>query len=253
MDVLSFWDIIQTRVTWRDLLDIGLVAFIFYQLILLVRGTRAVSVILGLVLVLAVYIASEEAGLFTLHWLLANFLSSLFLVVIILFQQDIRRALSEVGAGSLWRRRDLKAESLDQIVVAATHMARRRIGALIVLERGVPLGDLVERGVDLSARLSKDLLVTIFFPNTPLHDGAVIIKGMQIKAAGCIMPLASGLKGHEYGTRHRAAVGVTEDTDAVAVVVSEERGAVSVAIRGKLTVDLDEIRLRRVLRKALEG
>ena len=132
-------------------------------------------------------------------------------------------------------------------------MSRRRVGALVVIERKVPLGDLVERGVRIGARVSKDLLLTLFYPNTPLHDGAVIVRGNEILAAGCILPLYVGLtESSELGTRHRAAIGVTEESDAVAVVVSEERGDVSVAINGKLTTALDEMRLVRVLKKAMQ-
>jgi len=250
-------DLTSLRIGWRDVLDIGLVAFIFYRLILLVRGTRAVSVLLGLVLVLGVYFVSEEFGLYTLNWLLANFLSSIFLVIIILFQQDIRKALSEVGAGRLWKRKPLEEESLNQIVAAMAALAKSHIGALLVIEKHVPLGDVVERGVELGAKVSKDLLVTIFYPNTPLHDGAVVLRGSRIVAAGCILPLASGHGSapgsSEFGTRHRAAMGITEESDAVAVVVSEERGVMSVAVRGRLTGKLDEVRLKRVLLKALEG
>lgn len=246
------------RIGWRDVLDIGLVAFILYRLILLVRGTRAVSVLSGLLLVLCVYFVSEEFGLYTLNWLLANFLSSIFLVVIILFQQDIRKALSEVGAGRLWKRPTVEEETLNQIIAAMTSLAKSRIGALLVIEKNVPLGDVLERGVQLGAKVSKDLLVTIFYPNTPLHDGAVIIRGSSVVAAACILPLASGqsvyaVKGsNEFGTRHRAALGITEESDAVAVVVSEERGSISVAVKGKMTTRLDEVRLKRVLTKVLE-
>lgn len=252
-------EIASLRIGWRDVLDIALVAFIFYRLILLVRGTRAVSVLSGLVLVLCVYFVSEEVGLYTLNWLLANFLSSIFLVVIILFQQDIRKALADVGAGRLWKRKTMEEESLNQIIAAMASLAKSHIGALLVIEKNVPLGDVIERGVTLGAKVSKDLLITIFYPNTPLHDGAVIIRGSRLMAAGCILPLSSGqgrtmIKGsHEFGTRHRAALGITEESDAVAVVVSEERGAISVAVNGRLTGRLDEVRLKRVLLKALES
>ncbi len=244
---------ISVSFTWRDVLDIVLVAFIFYRLILLVRGTRAVSVIYGLLLVVVLYFFSEELGLYTLNWLLAHFLGSLFLVVIILFQADIRKALSEVGAGRLWRRPAVAEDVLDELVAAMSALAKSRIGALTVIEKNVPLGDVAERGVALDAKISKDLLMTIFYPNTSLHDGAIILSGGRVKAAGCILPLSVGLKHKtELGTRHRAAIGITEESDAVAVVVSEERGAISVAVRGRLTTALDEVRLKRVLRKVLE-
>jgi uncharacterized protein (TIGR00159 family) len=241
------------QISWREILDIALVAFIFYRLILLVRGTRAVPVIYGLVLLIAVYYVAGEFGLFTLHWLLANFLGSIFLVIIILFQRDIRNALSQVGAGSLWRRGKPGVEKIDELTAAIMDMAEKHMGAIVVIEKNVPLGDLTERGVSMDARLSRKLLMSIFYPGTPLHDGAVIMRGGRIVAAGCILPLAAEIKGrHDYGTRHRAAVGVTEESDAVAVVVSEERGAVSVAVNGKLTASLDEVRLKRVLTRAWE-
>ncbi|MDY7001935.1 MAG: diadenylate cyclase CdaA [Thermodesulfobacteriota bacterium] len=241
------------RISWRELLDIGLVAFIFYRVILLVKGTRAVSVIYGLVLLLVVYYLSGEFGLFTLNWLLANFLGSIFLVVIILFQRDVRKALSQVGAGGLWRRAKAGEDVVNQLASALLSMAEKRIGALVVIEKNVPLGDVVDRGVKLSARISRDLLLTIFFPDSPLHDGAVIINGDEILAAGCILPLAVGVKrAPMLGTRHRAALGITEETDAVAVVVSEESGRISVAAGGEMTASLDEVRLKRVLKKAWE-
>ncbi|TVQ98258.1 MAG: TIGR00159 family protein [Desulfovibrionales bacterium] len=242
----------QLPVNARDLVDIGLVTFAFYRLILLIKGTRAVSVIYGLVLVLAVYYVSDEFGLFTLNWLLANFLGSLFLVIIIFFQQDIRKALSELGAGSLWRRRNVSDLLVNEVAFAVLNMAKSRIGALIVFERGVPLGDIIARGVEIKADLSRELLVTIFYPNTPLHDGAVVVRGGRIEAAGCILPLSSGVDhSAKLGTRHRAAIGVSEETDAVALVVSEERGVISIARGGTLTENLTEARIKEILREVL--
>lgn len=237
----------------REMLDIGIVALIYYYLILLVRGTRAVAVIYGLVLVLFVFHLSDVFGLYTLNWLLTNFLGSIFLVVIILFQADIRKALAQVGAGPLWRRPDLREEALEQLVQAVMTMSRIKMGAIIVLERTVPLGDIVERGVEIDAKLNKELLLTIFHYDTPLHDGAVIVRKGRLAAAACILPLSSKFKGQTvFGTRHRAALGISEESDAATVVVSEERGAVSVAIGGRLTTSLDEVRLRRVLKNVLE-
>lgn len=237
----------------REMLDIGIVALIYYYLILLVRGTRAVAVIYGLVLVLFVFHLSDVFGLYTLNWLLTNFLGSIFLVVIILFQTDIRKALAQVGAGPLWRKPDLREEALEQLVQAVMTMSRIKMGAIIVLERTVPLGDIVERGVEIDAKLNKELLLTIFHYDTPLHDGAVIVRKGRLAAAACILPLSSKFKGQTvFGTRHRAALGISEESDAATVVVSEERGAVSVAIGGRLTTSLDEVRLRRVLKNVLE-
>lgn len=237
----------------RDLIDIGLVTFAFYWLILLIKGTRAVSVIYGILLVIVVYYLSDEFGLFTLNWLLTNFLGYLFLMVIIFFQTDIRKALSQLGAGSIWRRRKVSEQLLDEVVLAALNMAKSRIGALIVFERSIPLGEVVARGVEIKAGISRELLVTIFYHNTPLHDGAVIIREGRIEAAGCILPLSSGVDiSAKLGTRHRAALGISEETDAVALVVSEERGTISVAKGGELTTNLDEKQLRELLRQVLE-
>jgi len=240
-------------ITWREILDIALVAFVFYRIILLVQGTRAVSVIWGMVFLIAVFFAAGEFGLTTLHWLLQNFLGSFFLVVIILFQQDIRKALSQVGAGSMWRRSTIRDEDVNEIAAALAAMAAKRIGGLVVIEKNVPLGDLPDRGVPLDAHISQDLIQSIFFPDNPLHDGAVIIRNGRILAASCILPLAAGHKGKaQFGTRHRAAMGVTEDTDALALVVSEERGEITAAVAGKLTASLDEVRVRRVLKRIWE-
>lgn len=240
-------------VGWRDILDIVLVTLLLYRIILMVKGTRAVSAIYGLLLVLVVYFLSEEVGLYTLHWLLGNFLGSIFLVIIILFQRDIRRALTEMGARGFWRKKTVEDDLLNEVVGAVLSLAQRRVGALIVLERNVPLGDTVERGVPLDAKVTKELLVSIFQTSTPLHDGAVVVRGGRLSAAACILPLAVAPQDRpEYGTRHRAALGITEESDAVAIVVSEERGAVTVSIGGRLTTALDATRLKRVLRNALE-
>lgn len=238
---------------WRDIVDILVVAFIIYRVIILVKGTRAVSVFYGLLLVILIFYFSGEFGLHTLHWLLANFLGSLFLVVIILFQRDIRKALAEMGAGRLFFRSRQGLVILDELILSLVSMAQKRIGALIVIEKNTPLGDVLESGVQMDALFSRDLIETIFYPNTPLHDGAVVIRGNRIVAAGCILPLAVGIKSKwDYGTRHRAAMGITEESDAIAIVVSEEMGKVSVAIGGKLIASLDEVRLRRVLSSAWE-
>ncbi len=238
---------------WLDLIDVAVVAFIVYRVIIMVKGTRAVPVFYGLLLLLVIYYFSGEFGLQTLHWLLANFLGSLFLVIIILFQRDIRKALAEMGAGRLFFRSRPGTAIIDELILALVSMAHKKTGALVVIEKNTPLGDVVQSGVEINSSFSKDLLETIFYPNTPLHDGAVIIRGDKIVAAGCILPLAVGIKSRwDYGTRHRAAMGITEETDAIAIVVSEERGKVSVAIGGKLITALDEVRLQRVLSSALE-
>lgn len=241
------------QISWRELLDIGIIAFVYYYLILLVRGTRAVAVIYGLVLILLVYSASDFLGLYTLNWLLTNFLGSIFLVIIILFQADIKKALSQLGGGRLFKRTQLGEETINQLVQAVMTMSRQHCGALIVLERNVPLGDIVERGIEVGAKLTKELLMTIFFVDTPLHDGAVVVRQGRIAAAACILPLSSKFRGQTvFGTRHRAALGISEESDSITVVVSEETGDVSIAMNGRLTTSLDETRLRRVITKVLE-
>jgi len=236
-------------ISWREILDILLVSVLFYRLIVLVRGTRAVSVINGIIVVLVAYYLSGEFGLFTLHWLLTNFLSSFFLVLVILFQADIRKALSQVGlrwfGGGSKASRDVSAHELAS---ALEELARRKVGALVVLERGILLGDIMARGVELSTRLSTDFLLTVFHHETPLHDGALIARGDQVAAVACILPLASYQSlPASFGTRHRAAVGVTEETDALALVVSEERGEIRAAQGGKLSEPLGHDELRDLL------
>ena len=253
MAMTEFFD--SSFFSWREALDIAIVTFLFYRGLLLIKGTRALSVMHGFLVILIVYYLSGEFGLVTLHWLLTNFLGSIFLVIIILFQNDIRKALSRVGAGRFlfWPRQQDSLEAvLRETTLAVSKMAAARIGALIVFERNVPLGDVVQRGVTVSAVVSKELLMTIFHPDTPLHDGAVVIRNRSLAAAGCILPLASGVKlDSAYGTRHRAALGVTEESDALAVVASEERGLVSVAEAGELSGPYDEASLLERLREGL--
>jgi len=236
--------------SWRELLDIFLVALLYHRMLLLVRGTRAVSVIHGIVVVLVAYYLSDKIGLYTLHWLLGNFLGSFFLVVVILFQADVRKALSQVGlrwfGGRGGAAKDLGAAG--DLAAALTELAGLRIGALVVLERGVPLGDITDRGVELSTKLTIEILRTVFHHESPLHDGALVARGGRVAAVACILPLTA----HQtlpaiFGTRHRAAVGVSEETDALALVVSEERGEVRAAAEGKLSEPLDEAALKDLL------
>ncbi|WP_285905472.1 diadenylate cyclase CdaA [Pseudodesulfovibrio pelocollis] len=246
------FELFGMEITWRVVLDIVLVGVIYYNIILLVRGTRAAAVLYGMVVVLIIYYFSDQFNLYTLSTLLGEFLSSLFLVVVILFRTDIRKALASVGTKRFWTKSQMRDDTLDNLIQAAKNMASTSTGAIIVIEKNMPLGDIVERGIELDAKVNKELLETIFFADTPLHDGAVIIRRDRVVAAACILPLSSKLRGQPmYGTRHRAALGISEESDAVVVVISEERGEVSVAMNGRLTTSLDEVRLRRVLRNAL--
>ncbi len=246
------FELFGIQVTWRVLLDIALVAVIYYNIIVLVRGTRAAAVLYGMVVVLVIYYVSSLFNLYTLNALLGEFLTSIFLVVVILFKNDIRKALASVGTKRFWTKSQVRDDTLDHLVTAVMNMSESSTGAIIVIEKNMPLGDIVERGIELDAKVNKELLQTIFVTDTLLHDGAVIIRRDRIVAAACILPLSSKLRGQPmYGTRHRAALGISEGSDAITMVVSEERGEVSVAMNGRLTTSLDETRLRRVLRNAL--
>ena len=234
---------------WRDALDILLVAFLLYQVIQLLRGSRALTVLTGLGLLTLLYFISRSMALYTLTWLLQHVFSSLFLLIVVIFQSDIRQALGEIGTNNLFRKRALQHSAVEEVVMACVEMARLRVGALIVIERGTRLDDMIKReGVRVDALLSRQLLMNIFYPKAPLHDGAVLISKGRITAAACILPLAEG---QSFGTRHRAALGMTQECDAVVVVVSEERGEISVAMKGELVRSLDATRLRQVLNDIL--
>lgn len=237
---------------WRDLLDIAFVTLIFYLLIQRLRSSRALTVFIGLILLTGLYILASKLGLYTLSWLLEHIFGSLVLLIVVIFQPDIRQALSAIGVASRFSRRgNLDTDVAEEILAACTDMARQHIGALIVIEQRTPLGDVITReGQKIDAPVTRQLLRNIFHPGAPMHDGAVIICNGRIMAAGCILPLAVA-KGQEFGTRHRAAMGITQDSDAIVVVVSEERGEISIASRGQLRQSLDTATLRRVLHEGL--
>ena len=238
-------------IEWRDLLDIGVVSVLLYQLIQLVRGSRALAVLTGLGVLTLLFFFAKAMGLYTLNWLLQHIFSSLFILIVVIFQSDIRQALGEMGTRRLFRRKQLLKGGVEEVVMACVEMARLRVGALIVVERSMRLGDMIKReGVRVDAQLSRQLLMNIFYPKAPLHDGAVVISNGRLMAAACILPLAEA-KGQSFGTRHRAALGVTLETDAVTVVVSEERGEISVAMKGELMRALDAACLREVLNDVL--
>lgn len=238
-----------------DLLDILLVAFIIYRILLLIKGTRTVQMLVGLAVLLVVYVGSQVGGLFTLNWLLENFLSSIILVIVVIFQNDIRRALMHMGRNPFFADQSFREEdkAIDELVRGCTSLAGRRYGALLVIERETGINDFLEVGTELDAKISADLLGAIFHPQSPIHDGALIIQRGRLTRAGCFLPLTQNPSvSPRLGSRHRAAIGLTELVDAVAVVVSEETGKVSVVVSGKMTRDLDAITLRKVLRRLLE-
>ncbi|NDY42840.1 TIGR00159 family protein [Dissulfurirhabdus thermomarina] len=233
---------------WLDVIDILLVAFLLYRVMLLLRGTRAVQMAAGLAVIIVVYFAAKALELYTLHWLLGTVLSSLFLLIIIVFQDDIRRVLTQMGQTPFLKTRVKTFQAMEEVAKAASTLAETKTGALMVLEREIGLGDYLESGVPVDGRVTRELLCTIFHPGTPLHDGAVIIRDGRLAGAGCVLPLTTNPDvSKRLGTRHRAAIGVTEHTDAVAVVVSEETGSISVAIAGKITRGIDSGTLRRIL------
>jgi diadenylate cyclase len=218
--------------------------------LLLIRGTRAVQVLIGLGFLMLARVAAEFAELATVTFVLDNFLGPAVLIFVILFQNDIRRALARVGRGFSPRFAEREeTRVVEEVVRACAELARRRIGALIVFERDTRLDDLTEGGSTLDAAVSKDLLVSLFLPTSPLHDGAVVISHGRISTASCILPLTLRTQLPEgVGTRHRAALGITEESDAIAVVVSEETSTISLAQAGELRMQLDPARLRVALR-----
>jgi diadenylate cyclase len=237
---------------WQDIIDILIVAYVIYRIALLIRGTRTMQMVVGLAIVGIAYVASQVLGLFTLNWLLNNFLGSLFVILVVIFQADIRRALTRVGAGPFFGARVTSAGIAEELAMAAAWLSARRIGALIVIEQEDGLNEFVETGRLLYSRVSPELLETIFMRGSPLHDGAVIIKGDQILAASCVLPLSSNPNvSLALGTRHRAAIGMTEDTDAVVLVVSEEDGTISIARNGQLQRGLEPSELLSELRRLL--
>ncbi len=235
---------------WWDLVDIAIVAFLIYEFLTLIRGTRAAQMALGVSLIVVLFYVSRLAPLQTVNWLIRNMVGYVVFAGIVLFQSDIRRALAHFGRGPFFRyfaRRDADDEMNEEIVVAVSHLAAQRVGALIVMERAIGLRAHIESGIRLDAVLTYDLLVSMFQPTTPLHDGAVIVQEDRVAAAACFLPLTVNPRlGRDLGTRHRAAIGVTEESDAVAVVVSEETGQIALAVDGRIERDLgpDELRTR---------
>lgn len=242
----------------RDFLDIGIVSYLIYRALLVVRGTRAMQMGTGLMLILLLYVGAKAVGLITLQTLLSYVLSSIILIVVVVFQNDIRRALIRVG-GRAWfgRRRKLEqSRVIDEVVVAVTELARHRIGALIAFEQDASLMEFTKsEGVLIGAAVTRELLVSLFYPESvnKLHDGAVIIRDLKIARAGVFFPMPDGRQlDSSMGSRHRAALGITEETDAVVVVVSEERGTISYCFNGNIVTNIDGSVLRQTLIDLLE-
>lgn len=241
----------------RSLFDVFVVSLLIFWLLGVAQGTRATSLIRGAIIFLAmVYILATVFDLETLNWILAHTWPALLVAIPVIFQPELRRALEQLGhTGSRLRENfpanvDIGTEqAVDEIVRAAGQLARQRYGALMIIERETGLQDYAESGVPIDSKLTRQLLINIFYPNSPLHDGAVLTRGDRIVAASVVLPLTDNISASsQLGTRHRAAIGVTEDSDALAVVVSEETGQIAVAHSGRLIRGLDQDRLRRVLR-----
>jgi uncharacterized protein (TIGR00159 family) len=243
------------ELSWVDALDVLIVAFLIYQLLQFIRGTHAVQMALGALVLVLLYWLSRILGFETVNWLLRTFMPYLVFGIIVVFQSEIRKVLAHLGKtplpGVFGQPRT--EEVIDEVVLASTTLAGQRTGAIIVLERDMGLRSFIETGISLDAYVTYDLLISIFNPGTPLHDGAVIVQGNRVAAAACFLPLTVNPQlSRELGSRHRAAIGVTEDTDALAVVVSEETGRISLVSGGQIQRDLDAVRLKGALLQALE-
>ena len=239
----------------QDAVDIGIVAFLLYSLIELIRGTRAARMLIGLGVIVLIYLSSRLFGLYTLDWILANLLSSVLLVIVIIFQHDIRRVLVQVGSRPFFGTdHRLAGQDLEEIIRAVVIMASRRIGGLIVFERETGLNEFTEGGTSLDAEISKELILSVFVSASPIHDGALIVRKSRITAAACFLPLTTNPNvSKTLGTRHRAAIGITEESDVVVIAVSEEDGGLSLVVDGRITRDLDAGTLRSTLQKLLVG
>ncbi len=238
---------------WTGIIEILVLAVVFYYVINFFRGTRGAAVLSGLVLLLILLMVSTHLlSLNTLSWILQRFSVYLAVAFVVIFQPEIRRALAELGKQSVFRAGAAEREVVDEIVKAVSDLADQKVGALIAVEREIGTRHIQESGTQIDSMVTPELLTSIFFPHTPLHDGGVIIKGDRILSAGCVFPLSQRIElSRSLGTRHRAAIGLTEETDAVVIVVSEETGAISVAYRGRLSRGIQEERLHRILASIL--
>lgn len=237
----------------QDAVDILFIAFVIYRIMDLIRGTRAAQMLVGLAILFAIFLSSQTLELYTLNWVLDNFLSSILLVIVVIFQDDIRRALTQVGTRRFFGSESrMQQEDVEEIIRAAAALAAKRVGALIVLQREVGLNRYMEVGTRLDSRVSRELIVSIFQPTSPIHDGALIVHKGRMIAAGCFLTLTSNpFVSKTLGSRHRAAIGLTEETDALVVVVSEEDGSVSLVREGRITRGVDTATLRSTLQKVM--
>jgi uncharacterized protein (TIGR00159 family) len=238
------------HITWMDILDILVVAFVTYWILLLIRGTRAVNMLGGLAIIFIAFVVTQILPLYTLHWILNIFLGSIIIIIVILFQEDLRRALTRMGRNPLFSGMSKIEESrlLEEISAAVGAMAERHVGVLLVLERETRLDEFLAGGTVLDAKVSRETLKSIFFPLSPLHDGATVLREGRIYLAGCFLPLTSRTDIRKsWGTRHRAALGIVERTDAVVILVSEEDGSIALARDGEMKHGMKQEELLRSL------
>lgn len=249
------WSQLFTLKTVVNVLDILIVAFFFYQLLKFFQNSRANQLIKGIAVIILIKLFSSFFGLQTTEWLIDIVIQWSAIALIVIFQPELRRGLERIGRGNLFERRkeaEPTANMIDDLVTASRYMARRKIGALISIERKSSMNEFIQTGIPMSSEISSELLINLFVPNTPLHDGAVIIKDFKIASAASYLPLSDSASiPKKYGTRHRAAVGLSEDTDALTIVVSEETGGVSVTSAGQIISDLTDEDLRNFLTKNL--
>lgn len=253
-ELLTFLKDLFLNMRMRDFIDIAIVAYVIYKLIGLIKETRAEQLIKGIIFILLATQITDWAGLYTINWILKNTLTVGVIALLIVFQPELRRGLEHIGRSKFFANifekssTDQATETIDEIIKAVQMLAQDKIGALIVVEQETRLGEVIETGIKMDAMVSGELLINIFIPNTPLHDGAVIIREDRIMASGCFLPLTEnqGLS-TELGTRHRAALGITENSDAIVVTVSEETGIISLAVEGKISRYLDIKSLKQIL------
>lgn len=250
-EIGAFWEnLVLMQFSWPQVvIDILLVSIVFYYLFVLLRGSRAVHIIIGLAILAFIFILSNLLQLFATGWLLDRFLTLILVAIPVIFQQELRRGLEKLGQTRIFTNNDVSASSIQisNLVEASVIMAENKIGALIVLHKDVSLTEYAETGVQINGKISKELLLNIFFPKSPLHDGAVIIKGDKLIAAACVLPNSYKMDDHQLGTRHKAAIGLAENTDAHVIVVSEEKGTISYAHNGRLEKNITPERLQKFL------
>ncbi|MTI94167.1 MAG: TIGR00159 family protein [Firmicutes bacterium] len=256
--IAGLYESVRTLISPVLLLDLAIIGLLFYRVLLLIRGTRAVQLLKGLAVLVIASVISQWVGLQLTSWLLSQVMTVGLVALPIIFYPELRRALEQLGRGRLFPKASLlppqeRAQAISHLVRAVVNLAERRVGALIIWEQETGLKDWSESGVAVDAQLTSELLINIFEPNTPLHDGAVILRANRVRAASCYLPLTDNPEVNiELGSRHRAALGITEQSDAVAIVVSEETGAISMAVEGTLTRYLDEKNLKQRLETFLQ-